>query len=124
MMSSELRSHSSLVAPQAVMPCPPRITPMACGLASLIAAMSRPSWKPGRRQGTHSTRSPKISLVSASPSAAAANAMAGAGGGGEAGVGMRVVDVVGLDEPVHGRVDRRGGAALAVQAEVERGDHL
>src|SRR5438270_852227 len=34
------------------MPCPPRMTPMACGLAAAIAAMSRPSWKPGRRHGT------------------------------------------------------------------------
>ena len=30
----------------------------------------------------------------------------------------------GVDEPVHGGVDRRRRAALAVQAEVERGDHL
>ena len=30
----------------------------------------------------------------------------------------------GVDEAVHGRVDRRRGAALAVQAVVERGDHL
>ena len=30
----------------------------------------------------------------------------------------------GVDQAVHGGVDRRGGAALAVQAVVERGDHL
>jgi hypothetical protein len=48
---------------------------MACGFFSAIAAMSRPSWKPGRRHGTQATRSPKHSRVSASPSAAVASAM-------------------------------------------------
>ena len=42
----------------------------------------------------------------------------------DAGVGVQVVDVGRVDEPVHGGVDRRGRAALAVQAVVERGDHL
>jgi hypothetical protein len=42
----------------------------------------------------------------------------------DAGVGVQVVDVRGVDEAVHGGVDRRRGAALAVQAVVERGDHL
>lgn len=46
------------------------------------------------------------------------------GGDGDAGVGVQVVDVDGVDEAVHGGVDGRRGAALAVQAEVERGDHL
>jgi hypothetical protein len=75
MISSEFASACSDVSPQAVIPCPPKITPMACGLSALIAAMSRPSWKPGRRQGTHATRSPKHSSVSFSPSAAVASAM-------------------------------------------------
>ena len=75
MISSERASHSALVAPDAVMPCPPRTTPMACGLAAAMADMSRPSWKPGRRHGTHATRSPKHCRVSSSPSAAAASAM-------------------------------------------------
>ncbi len=30
----------------------------------------------------------------------------------------------GVDQPVHGGVDGRGGTAAAVQAVVERGDHL
>ena len=116
MIHNELASDSSEVSPHAVMPCPPRMQPTDCGLASLIAAMSRPSWKPGRRQGTHTTLSPKISLVSASPSAAVAIAMPR--------VGVQVVDVRGVDQPVHGGVDRRRGTALAVQAVVERRDHL
>ena len=33
--------------PSAVTPWPPRMQPMACGFFSAIAAMSRPSWKPG-----------------------------------------------------------------------------
>ena len=75
MIQSELASASSLVSPQAVMPWPPSTVPTACGLAALMAAMSRPSWKPGRRQGTQTTRSPKISFVSCSPSFAVAIAM-------------------------------------------------
>ena len=116
MISSERASHSSLVCPQAVMPWPPRITPIASGCSRLMAAMSRPSWNPGRRHGTQATRSPKHSRVSFSPSAAVANAMPG--------VRVQVVDVRRLDQAVHGGVDRRGGAALAERAEVERGDHL
>ena len=75
MISRLLASDSSLVAPQAVIPWPPRMQPIACGFFSAIAAMSRPSWKPGRRHGTQTTRSPKHSRVSASPSAAVARAM-------------------------------------------------
>ena len=33
---------------------------------------------------------------------------------------MEVVDVGGVDQPVHRRVDRRRGAAAAVEAVVER----
>jgi hypothetical protein len=42
----------------------------------------------------------------------------------DAGVGVQVVDVRDVDETVHGGVDARGGPAPAVQAEVERRDHL
>ena len=48
----------------------------------------------------------------------------GGGREGDPGVRVEVVDVVGVDEPVHRRVDRRRGAAAAVEAVVERGDHL
>ncbi len=40
------------------------------------------------------------------------------------GVGVQVVDVRGVDEAVHRGVDRRRRTALAVQAVVERRDHL
>ena len=116
MIHSELASASSLVAPQAVMPCPPRMVPMACGLASLIAAMSRPSWKPGRRHGTQShlvaedLRGERLAV--------------GGGGDRDAGVRVQVVHVRGVHQPVHGGVDRGRGAALAVQAVIERGHHL
>ena len=79
MISSEFASHSSLVAPQAVIPWPPKMTPIAPGLARFTSAMSRPSWKPGRRQGTQATRSPKQARVRASPSAAAARAIPASG---------------------------------------------
>ncbi len=71
----EFASASSEVSPHAVMPWPPRIVPMACGFSALICAMSSPSWKPGRRHGTQTTRSPKIVVVSSSPSAAVAIAI-------------------------------------------------
>ena len=64
------------------------------------------------------------------PGDAVAEAAAGqrlaVGGRGERdpGVGMEVVDVVGVDQRVHRGVDRRRRAAPAVKAEVERGDHL
>ena len=116
MIQSEFFSACALVSPHAVMPWPPRMQPIARGLASLMAAMSRPSWKPGRRHGTHTTLSPNASLVSCSPSAAVAIAMPG--------VGVQVVDVRGVDEAVHRGVDRRRGTALAVQAVVEGRDHL
>ena len=116
MIHSELASDSSEVAPQAVMPWPPRMQPIACGLSALILAMSRPSWNPGRRHGTHTTLSPKILLGQL--------LTVGGGGDGDPGVGMQVVHVGGVDQTVHRGVDRRGGPALAVQAVVERGDHL
>ena len=42
----------------------------------------------------------------------------------DAGVGVEVVDVGGVDESVHGRVDRGGRAAGAEEAVVEGRDHL
>ena len=48
----------------------------------------------------------------------------GGGRDGDAAVGVQVVDVRGIHEPVHGGVDRRRCAALSVQAVVEGGDHL
>jgi hypothetical protein len=67
------------------------------------AAMSRPSWKPGRRHGTQTTRSPKQSAVSFSPSAAVASAIPESGAGGRRAA---------LDEPVHRGVDRRAAPPL------------
>ena len=116
MIQSEFASASSDVSPHAVMPWPPRMQPIACGFFALIAAMSRPSWKPGRRHGTHTTFSPKIFFVSFSPSFGGRDR--------DARVGVQVVDVRGIDQAVHRGVDRRRGAALAVQAVVERRDHL
>ena len=116
MISSERASHSSDVAPHAVTPWPPRMQPIASGFFAAISAMSRPSWKPGRRHGTHTTRSPKHSRVR--------RLAVGRGGQRDAGVRVQVVDVGGGHEAVHGCVDRRSRAALAVQAVVERGDHL
>ena len=74
-ISSERASHASEVSPQAVIPWPPRIAPIASGCRRWSSAMSRPSWNPGRRQSTHATRSPKQRSVSAGPSAAVASAM-------------------------------------------------
>ena len=115
-ISSDRSSASSDVSPQAVMPCPPRMQPMACGFASLIAAMSSPSWNPGRRHGTHTTESPKHLR----------GQRLAVGGRRErdARVRVQVVHVRRVDQRVHRRVDRRRRTALAVQAVVERRDHL
>jgi hypothetical protein len=78
-MSRLLASHSWLVAPHDVIPCPPSTTPIARGLSALTRAMSSASWKPGRRHGTHATRSPNAARVSASPSAAVARAIPASG---------------------------------------------
>jgi hypothetical protein len=43
---------------------------------------------------------------------------------GDARVGVKVIDVRGVDEAVHRGVDRRCGAALAVECVVERRDHF
>ena len=87
MISSAARcSHSSLVSPQAVMPCPPRTQPIASRVLVPIGRRCPvPSWKPGRRHGTQTTRSPKISR----------GQLLAVGGGrqGDAGVGVQVVDV-------------------------------
>ena len=40
------------------------------------------------------------------------------------GIGVEMIDVRGVDEPVHRRVDRRRRPAATVQAVVERPDHL
>ena len=90
---------------------------MACGFAALdLGDVEARAGSPGRRHGTHATRSPKHSLVSASPSAAVASAMPESG--------CRWSTCGGVDEAVHRGVDRRRRAALAVQAVVERRDHL
>ena len=85
MISSEFASHTSLVSPHAVMPWPPRITPIASGRAALIAAMSRPSWKPGRRHGD-----PRDAIAEALLRQRFA---VGCGGERDAGVGVQVIDV-------------------------------
>ena len=53
MIRSEFSFASSEVSPQAVMPCPPRMVPIACGLARAISAMSS-----RRRTGLASVRRP------------------------------------------------------------------
>ncbi len=115
-MSSELASQASEVSPQAVMPWPPRIAPIASGRSRRMAAMSSPSWKPGP-----APRDPRDPLAEA-----AAGQLLAVGGGGERdpGVGMEVVDMVGVDQRVHRGVDRRRRATPAMEAVVERGDHL
>ena len=116
MISSERASHSADVSPQAVIPCPPRIAPMASGFAAPDLGHVETELEP---------RAPPADP--GDPVAEAASGQRLAIGGGrerDAGVGMQVVDMVGLDEPVHGGVDRRRRAAPTMKAEVERGDHL
>ena len=116
MIQSEFASASSDVSPHAVMPCPPRMQPIASGFSALIAAMSRPSWKPGATP-RHPDDLAAEDLLRELRAVLRRRDR-------DARVGMQVVDVRGIHEAVHRGVDRRGCAALAVQAVVERGDHL
>ena len=116
MISSEFASHASDVSPQAVMPCPPRMAPMASGLVAPDGGDVEAELEARPSPGTHATRSPKH--------APGQRLAVGGGRQRDARVGMQVVDVRRVDEAVHRGVDRRRGAATAVQAVVERGDHL
>ena len=116
MISSERASASSEVSPHAVMPWPPRMVPIACGLRFLMSAMSSPSWNPGRRHGHphHSVAEDLLGQCLA----------VGGGGESDAGIRVQVVDVGGVDQAVHRGVDRRRRASAAVQAVVEGGHHF
>ena len=48
----------------------------------------------------------------------------GGGGDRDPGIGMQMIHMRRIDQTMHRRVNARGGAALAVQAEIERRDHL
>ena len=108
---------SSEVSPQAVMPWPPRIAPIASGCVAPDGGdVEARAGSPGRRHGDPGD-----------PIAEAARGQRLAVGGrreGDPRIGVEVVDVRGVDEAVHRGVDRRRGAAAAVEAVVERGDHL
>ena len=104
------------VSPHAVMPWPPRMQPIACGLVSLDRGDVEPELEAGP-----APRHPD-DLVAEDP--LGQRLAVRRGGDRDAGVGVQVVDVRGVDEGVHRGVDRRGGTALAVQRVVERGDHL
>ncbi len=45
-------------------------------------------------------------------------------GEGDAGIGVQMINMREVEQPVHGRVDGRRGRGFAMQAVVERGDHL
>ena len=66
-------------ATHVVSPCPPITTPRSWGRRRCISSIFSASPNPGRCQGTHPISSPKISLVSASPSSEAAMAMTESG---------------------------------------------
>ena len=64
---------------------PAEDAPDGLRVAAAMAAISRPSWKPGRRHGTHATRSPKHSRGQLLP--------VGGGGQRDARVRVQVIDV-------------------------------
>ncbi len=116
MMVEEFRSASALVSPHAVMPWPPRIVPIARGFSALIACDVQPELEARTAPGHPDDR--------VAEDRAGERGAVGGGGDRDARIGVQVVDVGGIHERVHRRVDRGGGAALAVEAVVERGDHL
>ena len=104
------------MSPHAVMPWPPRTQPMACGFSRLDLGdvQAQLETGPAPRHPDH--------LVA--EDLAGQLLTVGGGGDGDAGVGMQMINMGGVDQAVHRGVDRRRRAALAVQAVVERGDHL
>ena len=116
MIHSELASASSEVSPHAVMPWPPRMQPTR--LRVLLLDLGDVE---AELEARTSPRHPH-DLV-AEDRRGQLLAVRG-GRDRDAGVGVQVVDVGGVHEAVHGGVDRRRGAALAVQAVVERCHHL
>ena len=98
------------------MPWPPRITPIACGLAVLDRGDVEAELEAGA--------APRHPHDLVAEDLLGQLLAVGGGRDGDAGVGVQVVDVGGVDQAVHGGVDRRRRAALAVEAVVERGDHL
>ena len=116
MIQSEFCSASSDVSPHAVMPWPPRMQPIACGFCCLDRGdveAELEAGAPPRHPHDLLAEDLRRELLAV-----------GGGRDRDARVGVQVVDVRGIDEAVHRGVDRRRGAALAVQAVVERGDHL
>ena len=111
-----LASASSLVAPQAVMPWPPRMHADRIRVGLLDGGDVEAELEAGA-----TPRDPHDLLAVDRLGELLA---VGRGGDGDAGVGVEVVDVGARDEAVHGGVDRRRGAAAAVEAEVERRHHL
>ncbi len=111
-----LASASSLVAPHAVMPWPPRMTPTASGWRVVDRGDVETELEPGA--------SPRHPHDPVAVDVLGQLLAVDGGGDGDAAVGVEVVDVGGVDEAVHRGVDRRRRAALAVEAEVEGGDHL
>ncbi len=104
------------MSPHAVMPCPPRMQPIALrvtlpdfGDVEPELEARAPPWHPNDL---------------AAEDLGGETFTIGGRGDGDSGVGMQVVDVSGIDQPVHRGVDRRCRAAFAVQAEIEGGDHL
>ena len=98
------------------MPWPPRTTPIASGWSRMdrgdveTELESRPA-----------PRNPGDAVAEAG--ARRLRAVRG-GREGDAGVRMQVVDVVGVEQAVHGGVDGRRGATAPEEAVIERADHL
>ena len=116
-MSRKARcSHSSLVAPQQVRPWPPEDDPLQVGvvLQQLAVEAAQLPARPDPGDPGH-------------PAAVALGGQAlpvGAGRQGDHAVGVQVVDVGPVDQPVHRGVDRRRRPAGPVGAPSEQVDHL
>ena len=116
MISSEFASHASLVSPQAVMPWPPRMTPIASRVGLLHGGDLEAELEP---------RTPPRHPYDAVAEALLRQRLAvGRRRQRDPGVGMEMIDVRGVDESMHGGVDRRCCAAAPMEAVVEGGDHL
>ncbi|CAM5345588.1 hypothetical protein SVIOM74S_07243 [Streptomyces violarus] len=116
MMCSELRSHSSDVLAPRRDPVPAQDAPDGPRVGLLHGGDVQTELETGP--------SPRHPYDGVTETLGGQLLPVGRTGERDAGVGVQMVHVRGFDQPVHRRVDRGRRTALAVQAVVERGDHL
>ena len=116
MIHNEFCSASAEVSPHAVIPCPPNTQPIACRVRGLDRGDVQAQLEAGP-----APRHPHHPL----PENRAGQLLTiGRGGDRNTGIGMQMIHMRRIHQTMHRGINARRGAALAVQAEIERRDHL